>query len=187
MPRRYADLDPSRTPTKLFGSSTRPMGIASQNSMLPWAITTFPVSLPLGDVFLHVAMNLRSTLQPLMPSLSISRLGQTPGCRPVSNRSTLSPSYPVLSALHPQGFRTRFALAATRHSFERAPPPTKVFSCATLSQCSYTGLSRGCGCKGHSLVWAPAVYPNDAKQDPVVYGAECGVVFLAKGPRAASI
>ena len=28
---------------------------------------------------------------------------------------------------------------------------------------------------------------RDAKQDPVVYGAELGVVFLAEGPRTASI
>ena len=29
--------------------------------------------------------------------------------------------------------------------------------------------------------------PVDAKQDPVVYSAESGVVFLAEGPRIASI
>ena len=29
--------------------------------------------------------------------------------------------------------------------------------------------------------------PDDAKQDPVVYGAEFGVVFLAKRPRNASM
>ena len=29
--------------------------------------------------------------------------------------------------------------------------------------------------------------PHDAKQDPVVYGAEFGVVFLAEDPRTASI
>ena len=28
---------------------------------------------------------------------------------------------------------------------------------------------------------------DDAKRDPVVYGAEFGVVFLAKGPRTASV
>ena len=28
---------------------------------------------------------------------------------------------------------------------------------------------------------------DDARQDPVVYGAEFGVVFLAEGPRTASI
>ena len=32
-----------------------------------------------------------------------------------------------------------------------------------------------------------ALCPDGAKQDPVVYGAELGVVNLAKGPRAASV
>ena len=32
-----------------------------------------------------------------------------------------------------------------------------------------------------------ALCPDDAKQNPLVYGAEFGVVFLAKGPRTASI
>ena len=33
------------------------------------------------------------------------------------------------------------------------------------------------------MVWSLALCPNDAKQGLVVYGAEFGVVFLAKGPR----
>ena len=37
------------------------------------------------------------------------------------------------------------------------------------------------------MVWSLALCPDDAKQDPVVYGAEFGVVFLAKGPHTASI
>ena len=37
------------------------------------------------------------------------------------------------------------------------------------------------------MVWSLALHPDDAKQDPVVYGAEFGVVFLAEGPRTASI
>ena len=37
------------------------------------------------------------------------------------------------------------------------------------------------------MVWSVALCPDDSKQDPVVYGAEFGVVFLAKGPRTASI
>ena len=37
------------------------------------------------------------------------------------------------------------------------------------------------------MVWSLALCPDDAKQDPVVYGAEFGVVFLAEGPRTASI
>ena len=37
------------------------------------------------------------------------------------------------------------------------------------------------------MVCSLALCPDDAKQDPVVYGAEFGVVFLAKGPRTAPI
>ena len=37
------------------------------------------------------------------------------------------------------------------------------------------------------MVWSLALCPDDTKQDSVVYGAEFGVVFLAKGPRTASI
>ena len=37
------------------------------------------------------------------------------------------------------------------------------------------------------MVWSLALRPDDAKQDPVVYGGEFGVVLLAEGPRTASI
>ena len=37
------------------------------------------------------------------------------------------------------------------------------------------------------MVWSLALCPDDTEQDSVVYGAEFGVVFLAKGPRTASI
>ena len=37
------------------------------------------------------------------------------------------------------------------------------------------------------MVWSLALCPDDTNQDSVVYGAEFGVVFLAKGPRIASI
>ena len=37
------------------------------------------------------------------------------------------------------------------------------------------------------MVRSLALCPYDTKQDSVVYGAEFGVVFLAKGPRTASI
>ena len=33
------------------------------------------------------------------------------------------------------------------------------------------------------MVWSLALCLDNAKQDPVVYGAEFGVVLLAKGPR----
>ena len=35
------------------------------------------------------------------------------------------------------------------------------------------------------MVWSLALRPDDAKQDPVVYGI--GVVFLVEGPRTATI
>ena len=37
------------------------------------------------------------------------------------------------------------------------------------------------------MAWSLALCPNDEKQDPVVDGADFGVVFLAKGPHTASI
>ena len=37
------------------------------------------------------------------------------------------------------------------------------------------------------MVWSLALCLDDAKQDPVVYDLEFGVVFLAKGPRTTSM
>ena len=37
------------------------------------------------------------------------------------------------------------------------------------------------------MIWSLALCPDDAKKDPVVYGAEFGVVFLAEGLRTSSI
>ena len=37
------------------------------------------------------------------------------------------------------------------------------------------------------MVWSLALRSDDAKQNPVVYGTKFGVVFLAEGPRTASI
>ena len=37
------------------------------------------------------------------------------------------------------------------------------------------------------MVWSLALRSDDAKQDPVVYGTKFSVVFLAEGPRTASI
>ena len=37
------------------------------------------------------------------------------------------------------------------------------------------------------MVWSLALCRDYTKQDSVVYGAEFGVVFLAKGPRTESI
>ena len=61
----------------------------------------------------------------------------------------------------------------------------KVFSFATSSLTP--GYLKGMVVQSHSVVWSIALCPDDRKQDSVVYGAEFGVVFLAKGPRTASI
>ena len=37
------------------------------------------------------------------------------------------------------------------------------------------------------MVWSLALYPDDAKHDPMVYGAVFGVVFLQKSSRTTSI
>ena len=37
------------------------------------------------------------------------------------------------------------------------------------------------------MAWSLVLCPDDAKQDPMVYGAEFGLMFLAKGPRTAPI
>ena len=37
------------------------------------------------------------------------------------------------------------------------------------------------------MVWSIVLCPDDAKQNPVVYGEELGQCFLAKGPHTASI
>ena len=39
----------------------------------------------------------------------------------------------------------------------------------------------------NTVVWSLALRSDDAKQDPVVYSTKFGVVFLAEGPRTASI
>ena len=179
------------------------MGVTSQNSTLSCTIATFPVSLPLsspGDVCPRLTL-LPSTRpwtsarppsppqprpQPLMPALSSPPLCQTPGCRSVNSRSTLSPSHPVLSVLRPQGFRTKFALATARRSFGWASPPTKKSS-RTQQRCLNAlapDYLKGPVVRGHPVVWSLALRPDDAKQDhPVMYGTKFGVVvFLAEDP-----
>ena len=37
------------------------------------------------------------------------------------------------------------------------------------------------------MVWCLALRPDDTKQDSMMYGAEFGVVFMAKGPHTASM
>ena len=41
------------------------------------------------------------------------------------------------------------------------------------------GYLKGTIVRGHPVVWSLALRPDDAKQDPVVYGTKFGAVFLA--------
>ena len=70
---------------------------------------------------------------------------------------------------------------------DERPRPQKC-SCGQRCLNALTpGYLEGTVVRGHRMVWSLALCPDDAKQDPVVYGAEFGVVFLTKGPRTASI
>ena len=124
--RRYAGLGPSRVRTRILPSTrrlARPMGVASQNSTyvcdnnFPSLVASLfswrylPAS---TSSFLHAAMNLRppavtasthisafnaiASQSPVMPNARMSLCTQSV--------HSLSPSHPVLSALHPQGFQT---------------------------------------------------------------------------------
>ena len=59
--------------------------------------------------------------------------------------------------------------------------------CGTFPYALAPGYLEGTVVRCHPMVWSLALCPDDAKQDPVVYGAEFGVVFLAEVPRTASI
>ena len=68
------------------------------------------------------------------------------------------------------------------------PTQKSIFVGNVVSMLSHRVISRArLLIRGHPGVWSLALRPDDANQDPVVYGAEFGVVFLAKGPHTASI
>ena len=129
------------------------MGLASQNSTLAsrlrWQVPQsrcFSLLLAMSSrVYLlisstwpwtsaHPPWPSQPTPQPSTPSLSSPPLCQTPGCRSGRDRSTLSPSHPVFSVLHPQGFRKRFASLFRHETFRplfcRPAPPPLVPACS---------------------------------------------------------
>ena len=71
------------------------------------------------------------------------------------------------------------------HSDKR-PRPQK-YSCAQRRLNALTpGYFKGTVVRGHPMVWSLVLCPDDAKQDPLMSGAEFGVVvFLEQGPRTA--
>ena len=72
------------------------------------------------------------------------------------------------------------------HSEERSRPQKSSRAQRCLNALA-PGYLKGTVVRGHPVVWFLALRSDDAKQDPVVYGTKFGVVFLAEGPRTASI
>ena len=72
------------------------------------------------------------------------------------------------------------------HSEER-PRPQKSSRAQRCLNALEPGFLKGTVVRGHPAVWSLVLRPDDAKQDPVVYGTKFGVVLLAEGPRTACI
>ena len=87
-------------------------------------------------------------------------------------------------------FSPHCALKFSKHDLSRQPPaahseerprPQKSSRSQRRLNALTLGYLKGTVVRGHPMVWSLALCPDDAKQDPVVYGAKFGVVFLAKG------
>ena len=202
--RRYAGLGPSRVRTRI--ASTRRLGqwlslrkfyasVCDNNfpSLVAFLFSWRCLAASSSSSF-HAAMNLR----PLFVTASthtaaFNAIAFQPPVMPNARMSLCTQSVHSFS-FPPRSLRTAPSRFPNIIHFGSRPPLIRMrvpahkksfFSCATLSQCSRTRLSQGHGCKRSSggLVWSLALHPDDAKQDPVVYRAEFGVVFLAEGLR----
>ena len=168
--------------------------MASQNSPLSCAITTFPVSLPLssGDSSrVHLLIPPRGHELPptlrdrLNPHLSLYRRRfPIPRCAkrldvalfaigPLSLLPTLSsPHYILKVSENDSLWQPPAAQSDVR------PRPQKSSRAQLCLDALAPGYLKGTVVRGHPMGWSLALCPYDAKQDPVVYGAEFGVVFL---------
>ena len=66
---------------------------------------------------------------------------------------------------------------------EEHPRPQKSSRAQRCLDALAPGYLKGTVVRGHPVVWSLALRPDNAKQDPVVYGTKFGVVFLAEGSR----
>ena len=98
--------------------------------------------------------------------------------------------------LLPTPSSTHCALKVSEHDSLWQPPAAHSEECSRPQKSSRAqrclnafppGYLKGTVVRGHPVVWSLALRSGDAKQDPVVYGTKFGVVFLAEGPRTASI
>ena len=145
--------------------------------------------------FLHAAMNLR------LPSVTVST--HTSGLNVVAFQSPVMPNVRMLLCTQSVHYFSSPARplrtapckvsehdllwqppAASSDERPRSQKPSRAQRCLNALAAGYT---KGTAVRGHPMVWSLALCPDDAKQDPVVYGAEFGAVFLAEGPRTASI
>ena len=117
--------------------------------------------------------NLRPTSATISTHTSASNAvaSQSSGCRSVRNRSTLSPPHPSSPhrTLKVSENDSHWQPPAA-HSDER-PRPQK-YSCAQRCLNALApGYLKGTVGRGHPMVWSLALCPDDANQDPMVYGA----------------
>ena len=189
-----------------FGSSTinRPIGVASQ-------VIRFPVRYQLSQsrcLSLLLAMSSRVYLffpprghkapptvrDRLDPHLClqrrrfpISRYAKRPDVALYAIGSLfLLPTSSSLDCTHKVSEHESLWQPPAAHSDERPCPQKSSRAQRRLNALTPHHLE-GTVVRGHPMVWSLALRSDDAKQDTVVYGAEFGVVFLAKGPRTASI
>ena len=148
--------------------------------------------------FLHAAMNLRppsvtvsthtsafnfvAFQSPAMPNARMSLCTQ-------SIHSFSFPPRPLRTA--PSRFPNTIRLGSrpppAAHSEERPRPQKSSRSQRRLNSLT-PGYLKGTVVRSHPMVWSSlALCPDYTKPDSVVYGAEFGVVFLAKSPRTASM
>ena len=180
------------------------MGVASHNSTLPCAITNFPVSLPPSSpcefsrvyVFFppcghEPSLTLRNRVN---PHLCLQR--RRFPIPPYAKRPDAALYAIGLLFLIPTPSSPRYTLQVSEHDslwqppaahLDKRPRPQKSSRAQRCLNALASGYLKGTIVRGHPMVWSLALCPDDAKQDPVVCGAEFSVVFLAEGPRTASI
>ena len=113
---------------------------------------------------------------PAMPNAALDAVG------PLFLLPTPSSPYCTLKVSENDSLRQQ----PTAHSEER-PRQQKSSRLQRRLNALTPGYLKGTVVRSHPMVWSLALCPDYTKQDSVVYGAEFGVVFLAKGPRTASI